>query len=454
MASSARRRSRSCASSSRSTEMPRSGWLAAGAGDRGPCRGYGRSPTLGRAHRCGRSAAPLRPVVAAETARRLPGSRGRRAGYRAPREPGTRGFDAGRVARRQRPVDDGRRDRRLAARGASGRHGPDSGRQRCRPPAGGHAAALSGYRAGRPRRGRRSNEAATGQPVRPVSRATGRLGHARCALDGAPGPSRRSRHAPRRVAPRRRRGLDAGPPRARGRTRGGHPDRPSRPGGSRGRGGVHDRRRQPRGGDLGLEHRDRRRRGRGDGRAARSSAPVDRHGRRDRRPTSCSRARRRRSCAPARWPASCFSRGSAAGRGRAAAALGWAAFLLLLADPGLVGDAGFQLSTLATAGLDRLGDATDRAPRPAHARTHCRAGSCESLGVSLAAQAATLPVVLASFGRLALISPVVNLLVVPLVAPAMAAGIVALVGGVLVSLGAPERRRGDPRGTRLGVACG
>ena len=37
--------------------------------------------------------------------------------------------------------------------------------------------------------------------------------------------------------------------------------------------------------------------------------------------------------------------------GRAAAALGWAAMLLLLVDPHLVGDAGFQLSTLATAGI-------------------------------------------------------------------------------------------------------
>ncbi len=37
--------------------------------------------------------------------------------------------------------------------------------------------------------------------------------------------------------------------------------------------------------------------------------------------------------------------------GRATAALGWAATLLLLADPGLIHDAGFQLSSLATAGL-------------------------------------------------------------------------------------------------------
>jgi competence protein ComEC len=122
--------------------------------------------------------------------------------------------------------------------------------------------------------------------------------------------------------------------------------------------------------------------------------------------------------------------------GRAAAALGWAAVLLLVSDPKLIGDAGFQLSSLATAGLiawatpitawiERIG--RGRVPR----------WLAESLGVSLAAQAATLPIVLVSFGRLAVLSPVVNLAVVPLVAPAMAVGLVALVGGGLVTLGGP-----------------
>ena len=122
--------------------------------------------------------------------------------------------------------------------------------------------------------------------------------------------------------------------------------------------------------------------------------------------------------------------------GRAAAALGWAAASLLLVDPALIADAGFQLSTLATAGLiawatpltDRLDRLTGgRLPR----------WLAESLGVSLAAQAATLLIVLASFGRLALIAPVVNLLIVPIVAPAMAAGLLALLGGALVSMGIP-----------------
>src|SRR3954452_22249480 len=122
--------------------------------------------------------------------------------------------------------------------------------------------------------------------------------------------------------------------------------------------------------------------------------------------------------------------------GRAAAALGWAAVLLLVADPGLIRDAGFQLSSLATAGLiawatpltgwfESMG--RGRLPR----------WLSESLGVSLAAQAATLPIVLASFGRLAILSPAVNLVVVPLIAPAMAAGLVALGGGALILAGGP-----------------
>ena len=123
--------------------------------------------------------------------------------------------------------------------------------------------------------------------------------------------------------------------------------------------------------------------------------------------------------------------------GRAAAALGWAIAVLLAADPALIGDAGFQLSSLATAGLIAWATPlTDRLDA-------CTAGRLphwlvETMGVSLAAQAATLPVVLASFGRLALIAPAINLVVVPLVAPAMAAGLIALFGGLVVALGAPS----------------
>jgi competence protein ComEC len=122
--------------------------------------------------------------------------------------------------------------------------------------------------------------------------------------------------------------------------------------------------------------------------------------------------------------------------GRAAAALGLAVVALLLLDPGLAGDAGFQLSSLATAGLIAWATPlTARLAGPSPGRP--RRLLAESLGVSLAAQAATLPVILADFGRLSLVAPLVNLLVVPLVAPAMAAGAVALIGGWLALLGGP-----------------
>ena len=62
----------------------------------------------------------------------------------------------------------------------------------------------------------------------------------------------------------------------------------------------------------------------------------------------------------------------------------------------------------------------------------------ESLGISLAAQAATLPDVLATFGRLSLVAPVVNLAVVPLVPVAMLGGLVAMLAGGASMLGAPS----------------
>ncbi|MEO7664869.1 MAG: ComEC/Rec2 family competence protein, partial [Candidatus Limnocylindrales bacterium] len=114
---------------------------------------------------------------------------------------------------------------------------------------------------------------------------------------------------------------------------------------------------------------------------------------------------------------------------RAAAAIAWAVLLLLLVDPRLIDDVGFRLSALATAGLIAWGTPlSDRLAGPAPGRV--RAWLAESLGVSLAAQLATLPIVALEFGRLSLVSPLVNLGVVPLVAPAMAAGALALLAGM------------------------
>ena len=123
--------------------------------------------------------------------------------------------------------------------------------------------------------------------------------------------------------------------------------------------------------------------------------------------------------------------------GTAAAALGWAVTALLLLDPAWVDDAGFRLSVLATAGILAWGSSlTARLAGPQPGRP--RRWLAEILGVSLAAQTATTPIVLLEFGRLSLVAPAVNLIVVPLVPPAMATGAVALGAGVLAGIGLPS----------------
>ena len=124
------------------------------------------------------------------------------------------------------------------------------------------------------------------------------------------------------------------------------------------------------------------------------------------------------------------------GRGsRAMVGLAWAVALMILVAPATVSDVGFQLSAAATAGLVAWATPlTDwlvaRLPRiPAAVR--------ESLGISLTAQAATLPIALLAFGRLALIAPAANLVAVPLVPPVMAAGALAFGAGWLDMAGAP-----------------
>ena len=123
-------------------------------------------------------------------------------------------------------------------------------------------------------------------------------------------------------------------------------------------------------------------------------------------------------------------------RGQAASALALTCICLLLLDPATVTDAGFQLSAVATAGLlawtTPLGGwlkrrLPDRTP----------AWLLEALAVSLAAQAATLPLILVQFGQLSIVAPLANLLVAPLVAPAMLVTAICFVAGAAVALGVP-----------------
>ena len=126
--------------------------------------------------------------------------------------------------------------------------------------------------------------------------------------------------------------------------------------------------------------------------------------------------------------------------GRAAqarGALALTAVAMLVADPSAIGDIGFQLSLAATAGL-LVWSATfgDLLRRRLPARTP--AVLVEGLGMSLAAQLATQPLVLLHFGQLSLVSPLANLLAAPLVAPAMLSAAAALGASAAASAGLPD----------------
>ena len=202
------------------------------------------------------------------------------------------------------------------------------------------AATLPRYPRGRARRPgsrRRPDPGAARGPVRRLPPPDRRRRHAPDAVARGPARQRGSRHRPRATPAARRRGARGRDPGARGGPRGGHRHRPARPRRSRPRGGLHDGRGEPRRRDLRLEHRDRR----GDcspRSAAGSVAPAA--GARDSRPRSSlyvAFAGASASVVRAAAMAGVVLVARESGRaGRAAAALGWAALLLLLVDPHLV----------------------------------------------------------------------------------------------------------------------
>lgn len=132
--------------------------------------------------------------------------------------------------------------------------------------------------------------------------------------------------------------------------------------------------------------------------------------------------------------------GAASGRpGSGAVALAHAALALMVLDPAIAADPGFRLSALATAGLlakSQLWSARAaligaRLPPPLR-RGWSLVG--EDIAVSLAAQAATLGLVIALFGRIAVWSIPLTLLIAPLIAPATAAALLAIVAGGLMHI--------------------
>ena len=85
-------------------------------------------------------------------------------------------------------------------------------------------------------------------------------------------------------------------------------------------------------------------------------------------------------------------------------------------DASAIGDVGFLLSATATGGLLYLGDPISR--RLAFLPGAIR----EGLATTLAATLPTIPIIAAVFGRVSLVSPLANLLAVPLFPPLMLAG--------------------------------
>lgn len=114
-----------------------------------------------------------------------------------------------------------------------------------------------------------------------------------------------------------------------------------------------------------------------------------------------------------------------------------AALLMTLFNPLALWDAGFQLSFAATLGLIFLapalragwGRAAGRWPIAARLPAGLRPLG-DALLMTLAAQAAVLPLVVYHFGRLSLVSPLANLLIVPAQPPILIGGMATLIGGL------------------------
>lgn len=99
--------------------------------------------------------------------------------------------------------------------------------------------------------------------------------------------------------------------------------------------------------------------------------------------------------------------------------------IMLLVQPLMLLDVGFQLSFMATAGLLYLEPITRKLPQHKFLK--------EYLYPTLSASVATLPIILWYFGRVSWISPLVNILVLPIVPLIMGMTAGVLLGGQVVA---------------------
>ncbi len=110
--------------------------------------------------------------------------------------------------------------------------------------------------------------------------------------------------------------------------------------------------------------------------------------------------------------------------------------VMLIIKPALTGDLSFQLSFAATLSIMLFAGTVRMVGENRDILSRLWFIMKENLFVSLAAQVLTLPIIVFNFGRLSLISPVVNVLIGPVVAPITILGLaVALVGYIYIPLG-------------------
>ena len=112
-------------------------------------------------------------------------------------------------------------------------------------------------------------------------------------------------------------------------------------------------------------------------------------------------------------------------------ALALAALCMTALEPSLIFDAGFQLTVLATGGLPLLVPPIQRRLVRWLRWLPVAGGISELLAATLAAQIATLPVLVLTFHQLSLIAPLANLLTVPLLAPLLVLGAALAGAGAL-----------------------
>ena len=116
-----------------------------------------------------------------------------------------------------------------------------------------------------------------------------------------------------------------------------------------------------------------------------------------------------------------------------------AAFLMSLLNPYVLWDVGFQLSLAATMGLILYTDPLTESVRRwltqfiHEERAEQIVGLLsDALLVTLAAQITTTPIIVATFGRLSLVTLLTNILILPVQSFVMLWGALALLGGLII----------------------